>query len=263
MGRRDDDWFAYHAPGSRIDPADPTATPPANASDKQVIEWYQTLLGRTPSETELASHRGNPAGLDGVYGVIARSPEAQAYAKRTPSAGATTGTESYTPAAAKAFMLAQLQGGKNASDVADLTNKKFGLVQGQDGAALYYPGNNTIGMHEFYLAGTGNGWNAVDRPNGGAPEAAATTLKTAPKAPVGFTSANSLLDPWKRTFRPPPPTRARDLYPVGPVGPSGPLGPSGPTGPVAAQPTTRAADAFEAMARANGWYAGPTALPTM
>lgn len=54
----------------------------ADDFSKQIAAWYQQFLGRTPNADEIAAHRGNPAGPDGVYGVISRSPEAAAYAAR-------------------------------------------------------------------------------------------------------------------------------------------------------------------------------------
>lgn len=89
------------------------------------------------------------------------------------------GPIAYSPQAAQSYMQGLLDQGVSPQEVADRTNKQFGLVPGQDGAALYYPGNNTIGMHEFYMAGVGGKWNAVQRgPEGPAAEAAPPALPT-------------------------------------------------------------------------------------
>lgn len=56
--------------------------------------YYQKYLGRQASEDELASHLGNPSGLEGAIGTIVGGPEAREYANRqqqpmTPPAVAT------------------------------------------------------------------------------------------------------------------------------------------------------------------------------
>ena len=42
-------------------------------------------------------------------------------------------------------------------------NAKLGLTPGQDGAALYYPQNGTIGLKGSYLVDHQDGWEQVQR----------------------------------------------------------------------------------------------------
>jgi hypothetical protein len=77
-------------------PGRPGNTPPPatdwTAFDTQVKAWYTQLLGRAATAADLNAHHGNPAGLAGVYGVIAQSAEAKAYADRQKSGGGSTST---------------------------------------------------------------------------------------------------------------------------------------------------------------------------
>ncbi len=94
-------------------PGDPGPSP-TDTSDfaKLVTGWYQQLLGRSPSAAEIQAHRGNPSGLDGVYGVIARSPEAAAYAKAAAAAAAAAATAPAKPPGPTTYSLGGFDTGK-------------------------------------------------------------------------------------------------------------------------------------------------------
>jgi hypothetical protein len=53
---------------------EPDASAPVSL-DEQIRQLYQELLGRPPSPEEIATHRGNPGGLEGVRQTILTSPE--------------------------------------------------------------------------------------------------------------------------------------------------------------------------------------------
>lgn len=77
----------YRAPGAPI--------APVQGFDTQAVQdAYQRYLGRTASDSELASHYGNPGGATGAVNTISGSDEARAFASRpaaAPSSGGRRG----------------------------------------------------------------------------------------------------------------------------------------------------------------------------
>ena len=73
-------------------------TPQQAATRDQIIAWYQQYLGRTPSDAEIQSHSGNPAGAAGVQDAIQNGQEGKAYASRPePTTNQTTPTNPTNP----------------------------------------------------------------------------------------------------------------------------------------------------------------------
>ena len=55
-------------------------------AQRQIAQWYQQYLGRTPGLEDLMAHAGNPGGLPGIERAIRESPEAREFAARRPTA---------------------------------------------------------------------------------------------------------------------------------------------------------------------------------
>lgn len=83
-------WFGDNAPDGLRDTGEyrgRSAVPPPNVpslglqgQQSQIQEWYQKRLGRTGSQDEINTHMQNPGGLSAVDDLLAKSPEAAAYA---------------------------------------------------------------------------------------------------------------------------------------------------------------------------------------
>ncbi len=81
-----------------------TPTPTADPFDVTGVQnAYKHYLGRDASESELASHRGNPGGAMGTIGTIVTSPEAKAFSDRPPVAQTASGVSGAFDAATAAL----------------------------------------------------------------------------------------------------------------------------------------------------------------
>jgi hypothetical protein len=147
----------YDYPMNTTDPpahsAAPASTSVPAAFAAQVKAWYQQFLHRVPSDAEIQSHYKNPSGLDGVYGAIANSKEANDVAKADASKPATT-----TPPAT----------GGDAGATWDALAAKYGIKDGGAGSGfadraywVAHPSEITNGRFASDLAGTG-----PDQPGG-------------------------------------------------------------------------------------------------
>lgn len=183
----------------------------ANLTAKGNYDMWAAREGRLST---LGQQFGLPARTIPAY--VPLATDASPAGAAAPSAPAASAATPSNATAVQSYMLGLLKSGMAPSAVADKTNAQFGSAIGT--GAKYYPGTNTIGLPDFYVAGptqgdSGNVWNVVDRQAStgaaaaplatlGTPLQAATAAAavTAPPTPTAPAITGNLAMPVPRTL---------------------------------------------------------------